>query len=297
MGAASTLGAGATGCAAQNGEAKDGASPGPDRAAAALHAMVVATIHKGHLLQEGYPLGLLCKIVDAYRPDIVLLEIRPEAFEAGHYEDGPFEMTAVAMCAKARHIDVAPIDWWLESDLEAGEPSLTPEDAKAFDAEQQRLKEPAWPAFAVANSPSELKRGVELLNAQARYWGGNPVWTRRQAWFHHRALGAIERGHKRRALAFVGFNHAPELASFLGAVGMQVDSPLSLDLGDPKRANDPAPPEVVDAWRAGEKRLQDAADALQGAGKKRFAAKIRYFDVAVGRRGTCCVDDAELAPR
>jgi len=294
---ASSLGVGATGCAAQSGGARGEAGSTRDAAPKGPRAMVVATIHKGHLLQKGYPLGLLCKIVDAYRPDVVLVEVRPEAFQAGHYEDGPFEMTAVAMCAKARHIDVAPIDWWLESDLESREPSLSPEEAKAFEAERARLKEPTWPTFDLANSPAEWKRGVELLNAQARFLGGNPIWTRRQAWFHHRALGAIEQTHKRRALAFVGFNHAPELAAFLGSVGVQIDSPLSLDLGDPASANDPAPAEVVDTWRAGEKRLEEAASGLASEGKQRYAAKIRYFDVAVQRRGTCCVEEKELAPR
>src|SRR5262245_32830576 len=71
-------------------------------AALSRQVMVVATIHKGHLLQKRYPLALLCQIIDAYRPDLVMVEIRPEPFRAGHYEDGPFEMTAVTFCARRR---------------------------------------------------------------------------------------------------------------------------------------------------------------------------------------------------
>jgi hypothetical protein len=259
-------------------------------------AMVVATIHKGHLLQERYPLGVLCQIISTYRPDLVMVEIRPEAFAAGHYEDGPFEMTAVAFCARHAGAVVAPIDWWLESDMSAEAPPQSPEDEKALNAELARLPEPAWPPFEVVNSRAELQRGLELVNAEARYLGGNGVWTRRQAWFHHRALEALERTHAKRALAFVGFNHAPELAAFLTAFAYQPVSPLSLGLSEPERFNQPMPDDVVAAWRDGTTRIRASMDAAQGVAKQRYAAKVAYFDVAVARAGKCCVREADLAP-
>ncbi len=51
--------------------------------------MVVATIHKGHLLQKGYPLGLLCKIVDAYRPDVVSWRSVPRPSKLDITRTGP----------------------------------------------------------------------------------------------------------------------------------------------------------------------------------------------------------------
>ncbi len=237
---------------------------------------------------------MLCQIIETYRPDLVLVEIRPDAFRAGHYEDGPFEMTAVTLCARRHHIAVAPIDWWLESDLSAGPPAVSEADAKAMNAELAGLAEPTWPAFDVVNSQRELERGLKLLTVQARYLGGNPVWTRRQGWFHHLALQAIERTNARRALAFVGFNHAPELKAFLGAFAVQVGSPLSLELGDPSQANEAAPDEVVAAWREGTDRLRATMESADGDAKQRFAAKLAYFDVAVKRAGKCCVREEAL---
>lgn len=258
-------------------------------AAPEREAMVVATIHKGHLMQARYPLGLLCRIVDAYRPDLVMVEVRPEPFALGHYEDGPFEMTAVTLCARRHKIEVAPIDWWLESDMSAAPPALSADEEKAMNAELARLEEPTWPAFDLANSERELRRGLEVLNVQARYLGGNPVWTRRQAWFHHRALEAIDRSHARRALAFVGLNHAPELSEFLAALGMKPVSPLSLPLGDLSRANDAMPDDVVAAWSDGLSRLRASVESSDGESKQRYAAKVRYFETAVARKGRCCV--------
>jgi hypothetical protein len=181
--------------------------------------------------------------------------------------------------------------------MSAESPALSAEDAEAMNTELARLTEPVWPAFEVVNSRAELERGLELLNVQARYLGGNGVWTRRQAWFQRRALDALGRTHARRALAFVGFNHAPELGAFLGAFGFERVSPLSLGLGDPRLSNDPMPDEVVTAWREGAARLRASMEAAEGEAKKRYAAKLAYFDVAVARAGKCCVREADLTPR
>ena len=78
--------------------------------------MVVGTIHSAHLVQRDYPLARLAAVLSAAHPDLVLVEIRPEPFAAGHLEDGPFEMTYVTLLARAAGVPVEPIDWWREED-------------------------------------------------------------------------------------------------------------------------------------------------------------------------------------
>jgi hypothetical protein len=278
-------------------EATPSPAVGPISAASAVHeAMVVATIHKGHLLQAGYPLTVLRRLVEAYRPDLILVEIRPAPFAAGHYEDGPFEMTYVIDAAARARIPVEPIDWWREEEL-AQEPPLDTADQRSLDDALRKLQEPLWPSFELANSPAERARTLRELNAYARYAAGNPLWSRRQAWFHERALAAIEKHGARRTLAFVGATHRPELEGFLQGTGIRVVEPLSVSL-PPAPSEEGVPESVVGKWREGIGRLQTAAESLTGDQRRRLDDKIRYFSVAVERKGRCCVEEANLtAPK
>jgi hypothetical protein len=256
--------------------------------------MVVGTIHKGHLLQAGYPLSQLERAIDVYGPDLILVEIRPEPFALGHLEDGPFEMTYVVDCARRRRIPVAPIDWWRENEV-AAEAAMDPAEAAALEKELGAIPEPAWPAFDVANAPAERQRTLRALNARARLGGGNPIWTRRQAHFDAQALSAIELRGAKRVLAFVGFAHAPELEAYLGSFGFASKDPRSIPV-DPAHAGDRAPDSVVALWREGLGRLDQTRGQLSGAARRTFDLKARYYRVAVERAGVCCVTEAELDP-
>jgi hypothetical protein len=258
---------------------------------------VVSTIHKGHLMQPQYPLGFLCRILADYAPDLVLVEIRPDAFTQGHHEDGPFEMAYVVDCARAHRVPVEPIDWWQEQDMEASGPTLTAEEQTAFTAEVAALEQPVWPSFVEANAAAARQRGMRLLNAQARYFAGNPVWTRRQAWFDHQALQAIDRRRARRVLAFVGFNHAPELEAHLRSFELDARDPLGIAKSQPVESNDRAPDSVIQMWRSGLARLQVRAQSASGVTAQRLNAKARYFEVAIERAGTCCVSSSALEVR
>jgi hypothetical protein len=101
----------------------DDSTAEPASTPAQFEAMVVRTIHSQHLVQPGDPLVVLRSRLDAFGPDLVLVEARPEAFEHGRLEDGPFEMTYVTLLARLAGRDVAPIDWWREEDVGAETPA------------------------------------------------------------------------------------------------------------------------------------------------------------------------------
>jgi hypothetical protein len=266
-----------------------------DRAPATeSQVMVVATIHKGHLVQAGYPLAHLRHIVEVFRPDLVLVEIRPEPFARGNFEDGPFEMTYVVEQARTANIPVAPIDWWREDEVGI-EPAMDPMEQASLAAELADAPEPRWPAFDVVNGPAERRRMLRALNAVARHAGGNPIWTRRQAHFHRQALAAIEAHEAKRVLAFVGANHAPELEAHLECFGVAALDPRSIPV-EPAAVDEKASSAVVAHGRAGVARLEATATTLVGVQRRMLDKKVHYFTIAIAREGRCCVAESELDP-
>jgi hypothetical protein len=248
--------------------------------------MVVGTEHKGHFVSPGYPLRKLEALLDAYRPDLVLVEIRPEAFALGHYEDGPIEMSYVVLLAKRRGIPVAPIDWYRDEDMGKDPPVVDADGDRTFERDwgptAERLD--SYAPFDVLNSPARAHAVLELRNAQTRLGSGEGVvWERRQAWFNHLTQDAIESHHARRALAFVGFAHRPELEASLVASGLVSIDPRSIRAD---ALDAPVDDEVIAFWKSAIERMRARATATSNPAVKRaLEAKIVYWQAAVDSRG------------
>ncbi len=261
----------------------------------APNAIVIGTAHKGHLLVADYPITKLGDVLSSYKPDLVLVEIRPEAFASGHLEDGPIEMTYVVVTARAMGIDVEPIDWWRGEDLGAPAPASDAEAERAYDVEFGALEKKivSYASFAELNSPERSREFLRVENARARFGVGyENSWHRRQAWFHERARAAIEKHHARRVAAFVGFEHRPELEAFLAAFGEQITDPTSLNF--PASPTHPVSPQIVASWREGLTRLRAELATAPERTQPALKSKIRYWEVAVERSGACCVDESAL---
>ncbi len=263
--------------------------------------MVVGTAHRGHLQIPDYPLSRLDELVAAFRPDLILVEIRPEPFAEGRLEDGPFEMSYVTLRARAQGIAVEPIDWHPPS---FAPPSDEDPSEAAFRADIGPLYDEydSYAPFAVLNGPKRQRDFLTVENASARHGRpSNVEWHRRQAWMHHRALAAIERRRARRVAAFVGFGHRAELDVWLRATGGRSTSPvavLSTSRGELRPAVGKAvDDDVVRVWREGIARLRREAASAEPPMRSRLEAKVRYWEIAVERRGLCCVDDAAFTAR
>lgn len=239
--------------------------------------MVVGTEHGGHVTEPGYPMSTLGSILEAYRPDLVLVEIRPEAFAAGRYEDGPIEMSYVTLVAKKHGVAVEPIDWWRDMDLGKKPPVFDRDGDELFEHDFGKEAEALdrYGTFEELNSPERARRWLAMRNAQTRLGAGEGVtWARRQAWFHHLAREAIAKHRARRVLAFVGFAHRPELEAYLVENGMHAHNPRVLP-----RKEATVPPEVVTFWREGAERLRKT---------KGFEKKAASWERAIQLRGGCC---------
>ncbi len=77
---------------------------------------VLGTIHHLHASCEGYTFAHVRKLLEAYGPDLVCLEIRPHDLAAAQFGYSPPEMTQVVLpWAEGCGVSVAGIDWWEDS--------------------------------------------------------------------------------------------------------------------------------------------------------------------------------------
>ena len=264
-----------------------------DAPPAPFDSLVVGTAHGGHLRIPDYPLSKLDDLLIAYQPDLVLVEIRPEAFHANRLEDGPIEMTYVTVHARKLGITVEPIDWWLDNEVGKTYPE-DPAVEKAFDTDYGPLETETdrFAPFAVLNSPMRARAFLEVENARSRYGlVANDHWHRRQSWFHRQATDAIETHHARRVASFVGFAHRPELDAWLVAMGGTSVSPVAMLTNATAVSPRPVDEDVLAAWRAGAERLRAASSSAASPAKERLERKATSWDVAVARRGQCCIED------
>lgn len=136
----------ATGCGG-NPQARSPSEIGAPQAAAQnepdLVAMVVGTVGRDHITQSGYPLTKIADIIDVFKPDMILLQVRQEPFKKQNLEDASFEMTYVNGVAGTNGVDTEPIDWYRDEDVlppalpgyssAIDEPAPTPKKGKKGD--------------------------------------------------------------------------------------------------------------------------------------------------------------------
>ena len=73
---------------------------------------LLGTIHGGHLTTTGYSLLHLKAVIAHLRPDLLLVESRPEELARDNWGDGPIEMPFASLTARTEGIQVRGMDWW-----------------------------------------------------------------------------------------------------------------------------------------------------------------------------------------
>lgn len=262
--------------------------PAAEAAADAAEVVVVGTEHRGHIVKPGYPMHHLEALLRAYHPELVLVEIRPEQLAAGRLEDGPLEMSYMAIVARELRIPVEGIDWFRDSDLSA--PAL-PNDAEGereyerdFAGQAERFD--SYASFEELNSAERARAVIDMRNAQVRFGLSDALsWERRQAWFHARAIGAIAAHRSRRTMAFVGFAHRPELESWLASSKLRTRLPTDLHV---PIVDGPVPQSVLDFWAVAADRIDQRAQTQDTEMRERLTKKAAAWRAAVRLRGRCC---------
>ena len=277
---------------------KPKAPPCPPPPEPALQSVVVGTIGKMHMVESRYALSRLGDVFASFKPDLVLVGVRVEAFRQDQLEDASFEMTYVQHLAKARGVPVEPIDWWREADLAAPAPAVEPYDVAEIEKREAAvLHAPRLYTFEQANG-AELGEKILLATAAAaRYRGGDPLDARRRAWIQHLAADAVSRhGKPRRVLAFVDVLDRPAVDLVLRGVGY--DGKTAVDVVAKSKevlAGGDIPGEVLDRYRAQLGRAKERAAKATDAEKAFWEDRARVLDVVVEKKATCCVTQAMLA--
>jgi hypothetical protein len=89
---------------------------------------LLGTIHTVHCTSEAYSLWHLDAVIDHLRPDLVLVESRPEELAKNNWGDGPVEMPFASLTARSLGIAVDGVDWWMRSRSRPGTSNPERED-------------------------------------------------------------------------------------------------------------------------------------------------------------------------
>jgi hypothetical protein len=264
----------------------------------AYQAMVVGTIGKLHLAESRYPLSRLGDVLAAFKPELVLLQVRVDAFREDRLEDASFEMTYVNHVARQRGMAVEPIDWFREQDLGAEPPAVEPWDASELAKKEAAvLLQPRLFTFEQANDDAMLQKTLLASAADARNRAGDPLTSRRRAWMQELTASAVTRhGRPKRVLAFVDVFDRPAVDAVLHGVGYATPSPVELVSKAKEMMVADVPAEVVVAWKGQLNRAHAKVDKSAGAERTFWAERARVLEVALDKRGACCVAQATLLP-
>jgi hypothetical protein len=296
---ASSLGVQALGCEPSERVPARGpkAPPCPPPPEPEYQAAVVGTIGKLHMVESGYPIAKLGDVLAAFKPDLVLVAVRVDAFREARFEEASFEMTYVNRLAKQHGVFVEPVDWFREEDLGAAPPDAEPwDEAELARKEGEILRAPRLYTFAQANG-DELAQKVLLATAsEARHRAGNPAASRRSGWMTSLTASAVSRhGRPKRVLAYVDVLDRPAVDMVLHGVGYTMKGPAQLLSKSKDEIIADISPEVMADWNGQLERSAEELAKAKTPGEKAFwADHQRTLRVAVDKRAACCVTQSAI---
>lgn len=254
--------------------------PCPTPAEPSRQATVIGTIGALHLAESQYPLTRIGDVIVAHKPDLVLLGVGVDAYRDDRLEDASFEMTYARFVAKQHGADVEAVDW-LPGEPPRLEP-VEPWDAESIARrEEEILRAPTLFTFEQANGSALAQKLLLAQASESRYHAGSAASARRRGWITSLVESAVSRHeHPRRVLAVVDVKDRPLVDAVLYELGYATRTPVEvLGAANEVMAGD-LPPEVLAEWKR---------ERLRSEG-----AQARVLDVAIEKRGGCCVSPASL---
>jgi hypothetical protein len=261
--------------------------------------MVLATIHEFHLAQAGYPFSKLGDALDAYRPDVILVDMPPDALKGGHPEDASIEIEYLKYIAGTRSTDILPIGPEREDPPVAARLEKGDEDALGHDpiANMDPLANNL--SFEAANGPEGTMKILTALNTRARYLKGDPDWARREAWLEYSTDKVMAEKQPKRVLVIVDPVNRAAMEAHLFEKGLKMLNPVTVvSESKDKREENAVPAVVLSTWTEHLSVLQNRLHRLRpGADRAWLEYKVNLYQLAVDRHGTCCISLDVLAPQ
>jgi hypothetical protein len=263
-----------------------------------VKAMVLATIHEFHLAQAGYPFAKLGDALDAYRPDMILVDVPQEALKGAHPEEASIELEYIKYVAGTRSTDLIAI----APDREDPALNLRPEkgDEDALQREAGWISEPLANnlTFEAANGVEGSNKILTALNARVRYLKGDPDWSRREASLERQTDKVLADKNPKRVLVIVDPLNRAALEAHLFERGLGIVNPVkSVSDSKEKRDENAVPSVVLSTWTEQLGALQDRLHRLRpGVDRSWLEYKVSVYQLAVDKHGSCCVSLDLLQP-
>ncbi|HSQ64779.1 MAG TPA: hypothetical protein VLM85_16255 [Polyangiaceae bacterium] len=262
-----------------------------------VKGMVLATIHQFHLANSGYPFSRIGDALDAFRPDLILVDVGQNTLKGTHPEDAPIDLEYIKYVASTRSTEVVPIGLDSEDPPIAPKADKSDEDALAkeggsFEATAMNL------SFDEANGVEPGQKLLAQLNARTRYIKGNPDWARHEAWLEYATDKALAEKKPKQVLAIVDPIYRPSLEAHLYAMGLGIKNPVKVVAASAdKRDESQVPSVVLASWHDNLSALQNRVHRLHaGADRTAMEFHVNVLQLAIDRHGTCCVSLDMVTP-
>jgi hypothetical protein len=254
-------------------------------------AMVLATVHEFHLANAGYPFSKLGDALDAYRPDMILIDTPQDALKGGHPEDASIELEYVKYIAGTRATDLVAVgpdrdDALLNLRAEKGdEDALARDGASLMDPQANNL------SFEQANGVEGSMKILAGLNARTRYLRGDPDVSRREAWLERSIDKVLTDKQPKRVLVIVDPINRAMIEAHLFEHGMGIVNPVkAVNDSKEKREENAVPSAVLSVWTEQLNMLQDRLHRLRpGVDRSWLEYRVSVYQIAVDKHGSCCV--------
>lgn len=263
-----------------------------------VKGMVLATIHEFHLANSGFPFSRLGDALDAYRPDMILIDTPPEALKGEHPEDASVELEYIKYVASTRSTDLISIAPDREDPPISPKPEKGDEDALAREAGFLTDPQGNNLTFDQSNGLDGTQKLDAALNARKRYLLGDPDFVRREAWLERDVDRILNDKQPKRVLVIVDpINRAP-MEAHLYERGLKMLNPVKVvSESKEKRDESTVPSAVLSAWSERLMALQNRLHRLRpGSDRSYLEYKVNVFQIAVDKHGSCCVALDMLQP-
>jgi hypothetical protein len=258
--------------------------PEPD-----MYAMVISTVHEYHLVTSGYPLSKIGDAMDAFRPDLTVIDEMPDVMKE-RPEEASVETEYVKYIAGTRASDVEPIaPARVDPDVEF---KVDPADDAALKPFDDFMDTLLGMSFEEANSHETTIKIMNAHNARQRLAKGEPNYTRREAWLEKGLDDVIARRHPKRIMVVVDGSHRPAIEAHLREIGAGIKQPVEMVRASKEsREENTVPPLVIKAWTQQLDRLRDRLSRMKKDTPQRqwLQTQANILQAAVDRNGQCCV--------
>jgi len=263
-----------------------------------VKGMVLATIHEFHLANAGFPFSRLGDVLDAYRPDMILVDTPAATLRGEHPEDASIELEYIKYIASTRATDLVSIapdreDSPLSPQVDKGD-----EDALARAAGFLNDPQANNLTFEQSNGADGSRKIAAALNARERYLQGDPDDVRREAWLEHSVDKVLDEKQPKRVLVIVDPINRALLEAHLYERGLGMVNPVkAVSQSKEKRDETSVPSGVLSVWNERLNALQDRLHRLRpGVDRSWLEYRVNVFQIAVDKHGSCCVSLDMLQP-